>query len=370
MPGEPTAAGGPRPSPGAVTPRGFEPWGASTGIGSLPHTDLDAALRLVAATCPEVPYWPQLPRAVPAEAPLRTALGPLDGVVEVQDGVLVSLVGEEALLDRLAQPDAGMAAVPQGVPAFVDAVIAGRFPRCRAVKGQIYGPLTLAGLLRVGNVPALQLPELVAALARSLAAQAAAQATMLAACGVPVLVLVDEPGLAAARHLAVPPEVLDTIDIVVDGARAAGALAGLHLCGGAARHPAAGRAAAVTSVDVTGPTVADAAALRRSGLVGWGVVGADGGTADVRRAVGGLLELGGGPPGHGTTGTNGTTDDAGMAGLRRSLFTPSCGLGLVDPVRAAGVAHAVHGLSGYVRRLVLDGLAATYLATGPSRSPA
>ena len=32
------------------------------GVGSLPHTDQDKAVRLVLSGFPDIPYWPQLPR--------------------------------------------------------------------------------------------------------------------------------------------------------------------------------------------------------------------------------------------------------------------------------------------------------------------
>lgn len=42
--------------------RRFDPNLACTGIGSLPHESPEEALDLIRRTCPEVPYWPQLPR--------------------------------------------------------------------------------------------------------------------------------------------------------------------------------------------------------------------------------------------------------------------------------------------------------------------
>src|SRR5512135_408767 len=40
----------------------FAPRALATGIGSLPHRDVQDALRVVFRTFPAVPYWPQLPR--------------------------------------------------------------------------------------------------------------------------------------------------------------------------------------------------------------------------------------------------------------------------------------------------------------------
>ena len=36
--------------------------GLATGIGSLPHKDADSALDLIFKYCPEIPFWPQLPK--------------------------------------------------------------------------------------------------------------------------------------------------------------------------------------------------------------------------------------------------------------------------------------------------------------------
>jgi 5-methyltetrahydropteroyltriglutamate--homocysteine methyltransferase len=41
------------------------PPGAVTGIGSLPFYDPHAAVRFVAQTCPQVPFWPELPQRSP-----------------------------------------------------------------------------------------------------------------------------------------------------------------------------------------------------------------------------------------------------------------------------------------------------------------
>lgn len=38
-----------------------------TGIGSFPFTDVDKAIDTIFATCPEIPFWPQLPKRAPYE---------------------------------------------------------------------------------------------------------------------------------------------------------------------------------------------------------------------------------------------------------------------------------------------------------------
>ena len=44
--------------------------GLATGIGSLPHDDIEAAVDLIFKYTPQVPFWPQLPRLSPCEGML------------------------------------------------------------------------------------------------------------------------------------------------------------------------------------------------------------------------------------------------------------------------------------------------------------
>ena len=52
-----------------------------TGIGSLPFTDVDRALDVVFASCPEAPFWPQLPRRSFIENMYVQSLEGLPGLV-------------------------------------------------------------------------------------------------------------------------------------------------------------------------------------------------------------------------------------------------------------------------------------------------
>jgi len=45
-----------------------------TGIGSLPFQDVDRALDLIFTTCPDIPFWPQLPKRSPDENMYSTFL--------------------------------------------------------------------------------------------------------------------------------------------------------------------------------------------------------------------------------------------------------------------------------------------------------
>lgn len=56
--------------------------GTVTGIGSLPLTDPAGAVDCVAAHCPDIPFWPQLPRRSGHEAIIAQPIGVLAGLIE------------------------------------------------------------------------------------------------------------------------------------------------------------------------------------------------------------------------------------------------------------------------------------------------
>jgi hypothetical protein len=125
------------------------PPGAVTGIGSLPFRDPHTAVQWVAQTCPLIPFWPELPRRSLHARSVEQTFGAFADLVrpcrtgsgyEVVPGQLVTL------LERLEQAPARLEpARSAGFFAFEQAMTAGRFAHAVAVKGQLIGPLTLAG---------------------------------------------------------------------------------------------------------------------------------------------------------------------------------------------------------------------------------
>jgi len=52
-------------------------YGRATGIGSMPHSEPDAALDLIFTYFKDIPHWPQLPRRGDAEGLISQYLAPL-----------------------------------------------------------------------------------------------------------------------------------------------------------------------------------------------------------------------------------------------------------------------------------------------------
>jgi len=161
---------------------------ATTGVGSLPHDDVGAAVEHV-MTAYDVPFCPQLPRLEGdmvtewlGADPRRCGWSP--------DRDRERPRAWDALLERLEREP----------------------PAHRVVKLQVTGPVTLAHAL--GDA------SLVHELATWLAANAAGQVRALAERGLDALLVTDEPAL----HLLATDDAWDPL-------RAVAPVWGLHLCG-------------------------------------------------------------------------------------------------------------------------------------------
>ncbi|MBF6621064.1 MAG: hypothetical protein ITG02_12650 [Patulibacter sp.] len=218
----------------------------TTGIGSLPFDEPIAAVRH-ATRAYGLPFCPQLPR---------------------RDGDMVrEWLGADPL--RCGWADDRDRERPAAWDAFLAAIEA-RPPEHRLVKLQVTGPVTLARALEhaAGRTGADGLArELAAWLAGNLAGQVA----RLRELGLDALVVIDEPGLAAAAGSGIAPDVWDPL-------RAVAAAWGLHVCGPVPWALVRAAEPDVVSFDVTRYCVGGegaavlSALLRRGTRVAWGAV--------------------------------------------------------------------------------------------------
>ena len=189
------------------------------------------------------------------------------------------------------------------------AELSARPPAHGLVKLQVTGPVTLAIALDGGD------RGLAVEVAHWLGASAAEQIRVLREQDVDVLLVVDEPGLAAA---GADPTVWDPL-------RAAGPAAwGLHICGPVPWGLVEAAAPDVVSFDLARYGLTDTARaalarlVRRGGRVAWGALDAvapDGTGPTAGLAAGALASLGLPPE----------------LVAERSLLTPSCGSGRLAP---------------------------------------
>jgi hypothetical protein len=277
---------------------------ATTGIGSLPFADPEPAARH-ATRAYTLPFCPQLPR--------------LDG------DMIAEWLGDDRRpcgwtpeRDRVR---------PVAWDAFVAALTA-HPPAHRVVKLQVTGPVTLAMAIQRTDDHAAFV-ALARDVAMYLAANAAVQIRELDALGLDALVVIDEPGLAAAGLVAGDAALWDPLRIVSP-------VWGMHVCGPVPWALIATLDIDVLSFDATPPrTAVDAAALavlralvRRGGHIAWGVLDPVGPASAAHAAR--LVEA----------------RIAALACRRlprtliegHSLVTPTCGTGLLSAARERLVA--------------------------------
>jgi hypothetical protein len=209
--------------------------GCVTGVGSLPFLDADEAVGFVAEHCPELPFWPQLPRRTAGEGVIGQGMGMLIEYLELSPRPYCWSVRSgagpafEAALDG---DEAGLSPeTAAGFFALERAIESGQFPAARAVKAQLEGPATLAHCLFLDGEPVSRIPGWLERLAGYLERQVAWQIGRLRNLGLPVVFVLDEPALSlvdGASHSAVA--VASALRRVLDAARGEGAAVGVHCC--------------------------------------------------------------------------------------------------------------------------------------------
>ncbi|MCP3955564.1 MAG: hypothetical protein GY697_25595, partial [Desulfobacterales bacterium] len=229
------------------------PAGIATGLGSTPFREAAPALAMIRRCMPVIPHWPQLPQRGVQEGLIFQAFRCLveTGLIQVTgdqatfntaatdwperltEFYTICLEAEQGAPDALAKfafsPDAAA-----GFTAFIDSLKSDPV-EALMVKGQVVGPLTMGFRLKDGDGNLAfyneQLRDLVN---RTLAMHASWQCARLAETGLPVLLIIDDPTVAAYgthAHIALQIEtILDSLDAVIGAIHRQGAMAGIHSC--------------------------------------------------------------------------------------------------------------------------------------------
>jgi methionine synthase II (cobalamin-independent) len=221
---------------------------AATGIGSVPFTDLPETVALILETLPQLPYWPQMVRLGYLEEMAAQAARGLPGVkvdeAQRHVGLDPDLPRDEALarfyeaiLSGELTPFAFEAREAQGFFALLEAVASRGCPG-PALKGQLSGPVTLAGVIKdAEDKPILFDQELTQAVAAGLARKVAWQAEEFRKLGKAPVVFLDEPYLSGFGSAYLPisgDEVTAILTQTLTEAREAAAgpvTLGIHCCG-------------------------------------------------------------------------------------------------------------------------------------------
>lgn len=233
-------------------PRSELPRGLALAIGSLPHRDPYAAVRLMLETCPEAPCWPQLPSLGFQETMVPQFAEGIPGVRVDRDKGRVSFERPEDQWQKLASfyeryhlaeqtGDRDAFAISpgcaRGLHAFIEKIFEARpGPRFPFAKGQITGPLTFGlSVHDERGLPALYDETLADVIPKALLMKGLWQIERLAPAVGRTILFVDEPVLASFGSAAMinlsRERAITFVRPVVEALQAAGALVGSHCCG-------------------------------------------------------------------------------------------------------------------------------------------
>jgi len=214
---------------------------ATTGIGSLPHTQLEMALQMALQL--DIPFLPQLPQGNPSELMIAAALEGLPGASCDAEGTATVDLGAwraaredfGVFIERALQADDLKPFEPSATScrAFRPFLWEVEHRKLAFAKAQIAGPATVRWVATTSEgQSAAEVPELDRQIFRLLLAKSLALAKALRAAGATPILFIDEPGLYSLdlrdpRHLVT----LQELRMLVLALQRDGALVGLHCCG-------------------------------------------------------------------------------------------------------------------------------------------
>jgi len=318
--------------------------GTASAIGSLPHRQVDAAVSVAMAACPDLPAAPSLPARDPREGMIAQGAWGLRGV-EVRDDGTLDLVGELDPTDPFGGPEGAGVGGPAfaGLRAFLDA----NRHRTAPMKVQLTGPVTL-GLALVDAGAPVEVAFATAGEAVARRAAALLEEALRTAPLAPQVAFVDEPGLVALSRAGFPLPTDDALDLVSRALAAVEpyAVTGLHCCADTDWRLAMDTGPQIVSLPVADSIVEHAGALGvhldRGGWVAWGAVPTHRPVGDSSDRLWRTL-----------SDTWCQLVQRGCDPLRlreQALVTPECGLATHDPVQAEHILALTVDLAERVRR--------------------
>ncbi len=209
-----------------------------TGIGSLPFKDVDEAIDLIFSTCPEIPFWPQLPKRSKKEGMyvpfmegvpfFRTSE---DGSVYVDEDCAFTSEEFESLMEGK-----GIEIPPDLIPGFYRILerLKEIEPVVKAIKTQITGPISMGlGIKDRKGIPVIYDDFLFSVVKKAINMKAKwmVQEIRRHFPEKDVIIFFDEPYLVAygSVYFSLPKEhVVDSIGEVI---KDLDAKKGIHCCG-------------------------------------------------------------------------------------------------------------------------------------------
>ncbi len=217
--------------------------GLATGIGSLPHQDAQAALELVFKYCPQIPFWPQLPKRDIREGMLAQFSENLPGLKLSANGLVFSGAdkdkGLEVFYEKIISGDKAYFRVSpdyaRGLYAFQEKLRGLDLKSIRAIKGHLTGPFTFAaGLKDESGAALLHDPVFMQAMIKGLSMKALWQIDFFREFKKKIIIFIDEPYLACFGSAYTPlnrEEVVRVLTEISAAIKEEDVLVGVHCCG-------------------------------------------------------------------------------------------------------------------------------------------
>ncbi|MFH0826837.1 MAG: hypothetical protein V1923_02995 [Candidatus Omnitrophota bacterium] len=221
--------------------------GLATGIGSLPYIDCEAALDLIFKHCPEIPFWPQLPKLNVREGMVAQFREGLPFMSEDENGLILSTFDEadkdknlETYYEHIIAKDLEYFRISedyaQGLHRFYQRLKKSEdLQGILCIKGHTIGPFTFAASLTDDKgVAFLHDPVMMQAILKGLLMKASWQINLFREFGKKILFFIDEPYLGCFGSAFTPinrEEVVKQLTEFCEPLKSQDCLLGVHCCG-------------------------------------------------------------------------------------------------------------------------------------------
>jgi methionine synthase II (cobalamin-independent) len=331
----------------------------ATGIGSMPHTEVAEAYRLIFKYLPTIPFWPQLPQRSFKENMYAQFSEGFPGIKIA--GEKIRLEGYENLYPELApfySDDFEGSAISRdyadGLHTWLSKEVV-NFPNyvpAQVIKGQVTGPISYGLAIADQDGYSIIYDETLAeAIAKHLRYKATWQEKALSSFAKNTIIFVDEPYLGSLGSIFVSLPQEKVVSLLKEVLAGISGIKGLHCCGQADWSFLLSLPIEILSFDAY--NYADSLGaysdevkvfLSKGGNIAWGIVPNDE-EALSQETLSSLDDR------LGETMAPFTRDGLSWRQLlRQSLLTPSCGLASLSPEGAEQTLEMLSQLSDKIRR--------------------
>lgn len=340
--------------------------GLATGVGSLPHTDADAALDLVFKYVPRIPFWPQLPKLNVREGMVAQFSEHLPFMSMNENGLSFSTLESqdkdrelELFYERIISNDLDYFQISEsyavGLRKFYRRLEKEDLKEVVFIKCHVTGPFTFAASLTDDKgIALLHDKVLLQAVLRGLAMKAAWQINLFRKFGKKILLFIDEPYLGCFGSAFTPinrENVVKALSEFTETLKAEDVLLGIHCCGNTDwsifMDAVNINVISFDAFDFLDRMVLYADSLKRffarKGILCWGIVptqlftGLETAELLIRKIKEGMNAL-----------AKKGLDEAAL--FESLLISPSCGLGTFTPEKSEKIFSLLSETSSFIRK--------------------